>query len=140
MDKRISSRAIIIKDNKLLVFFRRKVIDGITHEYYSLPGGGLEKGENLYENVKREVNEEMGIDIEILGYVGKSEDEKSIQYFFHAKRVKGTPVLGGEELERMSENNYYEVRYLDIDNLDNENLSAKDMVRKALKEDYCELK
>ena len=140
MDKRISSRAIIIKDNKLLVFFRRKVIDGVTHEYYSLPGGGLEKGENLYENVKREVNEEMGIDIEILGYVGKSEDEKSIQYFFHAKRVKGTPVLGGEELERMSENNYYEVRYLDIDNLDNENLSAKDMVRKALNEEYSELK
>ncbi|MBQ6285065.1 MAG: NUDIX domain-containing protein [Bacilli bacterium] len=140
MDKRISSRAIIIKDNKLLVFFRRKVIDGVTHEYYSLPGGGLEKGESLYENVKREVNEEMGIDIEILGYVGKSEDEKSIQYFFHAKRVKGTPVLGGEELERMSENNYYEVRYLDIDNLDNENLSAKDMVRKALNEEYSELK
>lgn len=44
MNKRISSRAIIIENNKLLTFFRRKNKDGKIKEYYSLPGGGQEKG------------------------------------------------------------------------------------------------
>ena len=139
MNKRISSRAVIIEDNKLLVFFRRKVKDGKINEYYSLPGGGLEEGENLYENVKREVNEEMNIDIDILGYLGKSEDEKTIQYYFHAKRIKGEPVLGGEELERLSDDNYYEVRYLDINNIDKDKFRSTDMVEKALKGEYINL-
>ncbi len=139
MNKRISSRAIIIENGKLLVFFRRKVRDGKVNEYYSLPGGGLEEGESLYENVKREVNEEMNIDIDILGYLGKSEDEKTIQYYFHAKRIKGEPILGGEELERLCDDNYYEVTYLDVSNLDKEKFHAIDMVEKALKGEYINL-
>ena len=67
MNKRVSSRAIIIKDNKLVVLFRRRIRDGKVVEYYSLPGGGLEEGETLEENVLREVNEELGIEIKIIG-------------------------------------------------------------------------
>ena len=51
MNKRVSSRAIIIKDNKLVVLFRRRIRDGKVVEYYSLPGGGLEEGETLEENM-----------------------------------------------------------------------------------------
>lgn len=57
MDKRISSRAIIIENDQLLAFFRRKVKDGITKEYYAIPGGGLETGESINDNVKRELKE-----------------------------------------------------------------------------------
>ena len=42
MDKRISSRGIIIQDDKLLTIFRRKIKDGEVKEYYVIPGGGLE--------------------------------------------------------------------------------------------------
>ena len=45
--KRISSRAIIIEDNKLLVMFIRKIKNGIKKEYYVIHGGGLEEGETL---------------------------------------------------------------------------------------------
>ena len=48
MEKRVSSRAIIIDDNKLLTMFRRKIkSDGTVKEYYVIPGGGLEEGETL---------------------------------------------------------------------------------------------
>lgn len=38
-----TSRAVIIKDNKLLVFFIRKVRDGKIVTYYAIPGGYLEE-------------------------------------------------------------------------------------------------
>lgn len=64
--KRISSRAIIIEDNKLLVMFRRKIKNGIKKEYYVIPGGGLEEGETLEQNVIREIKEEFNIDIKVI--------------------------------------------------------------------------
>lgn len=136
MNKRVSSRAIIELDNKLVVLFRRRKINGETIEYYSLPGGGLEEGETLEENVIREVKEELSVDIKVLGYVGSSEDDKSIQHYFHAEIINGTPKLGGEELERLSDENYYEVAYLDLDNLDDYNIREKDKIRNAINKKY----
>ena len=140
MSKRISSRAVIVKDNKLVVLFRRKNKDGVVREYYSLPGGGLEEGETLEENVKREVNEEFGVKINVLGYVGMVEDEKTIQHYFHAEIIDGVPKLGGEELERLSDDNYYEVSYLDIDKLDSYDLYNTDLIKKAINHEYIERK
>ena len=47
MEKRISSRAIIIDNDQLLTMFRRKIKDGKTEEYYVIPGGGKEGNETL---------------------------------------------------------------------------------------------
>lgn len=132
MDKRVSSRAIIIEDNKLLAMFRRKVKDGKIKEYYAIPGGGRENNETLEENVIRELKEEFEIDIKILGYLGVEEHENTIEHYFHCKRVSGTPKISGEELERMTQSNYYEPRYIDLTNLDNIDINAKDKVRQAL--------
>ena len=55
MEKRVSARAIIIEDGKLLTMFRRKKKeDGSYQEYYAIPGGGLEENETL-KNVIREI-------------------------------------------------------------------------------------
>ena len=42
MGKRVSSRAIIIENDKILVMFRRKIKEGKVKEYYVIPGGGKE--------------------------------------------------------------------------------------------------
>ena len=139
MDKRVSSRAIIIEDNKLLAMFRRKVKDGKTKEYYDIPGGVRENNETLEENVIRELKEEFEIDIRILGYLGVEEHESTIEHYFHCERVSGTPKISGEELERMTESNYYEPRYIDLTNLDNIDINAKDKIAQALNQDYKEL-
>jgi 8-oxo-dGTP diphosphatase len=137
MDKRVSSRAIIFDNDKLLTMFRRRIKDdGTIKEYYVIPGGGLEKDETLEENVQREIFEELGIKIKILGYVGKEENETSLAHYFHCERIEGIPKVGGEELERMTESNYYEVRYVKLSDLNRTDINGKEMIQKAINNEY----
>ena len=130
MNKRVSSRAIIIEDNKLLTMFRRKIKnDGSVKEYYVIPGGGLEEGETLEENVIRELKEEFNVDIEIIKFLGTEEYEDTIANYFLCKIVNGIPKLGGEELERMTPQNYYEIKYIDLKDIDNYDINAKDIIK-----------
>ena len=136
MKKRISSRAIIIDNDNLLTMFRRKIKDGNITEYYAIPGGGIEENETLEETAIREIKEEFGIDIEVLGYLGKKELPKAIEYYFHCKILKGIPKLGGEELERNTKDNYYEVRLVNLKDIDKVNIFAKDLINLAIKKQY----
>lgn len=130
MDKRVSSRAIIIEDGKLLAMFRRKIKnDGSVKEYYVIPGGGLEEGETLEENVIRELKEEFNVDIEIIKFLGTEEYDDTIANYFLCKIVSGTPKLGGEELERMTPQNYYEIKYIDLREIDCYDINAKDIIK-----------
>ena len=95
MEKRVSSRAIIIEDGKLLTMFRRKIKkDGSVKEYYVIPGGGLEESETLEENVIRELKEEFNVDIEIVKFLSTEEYDDTIANYFLCKIVNGTPKLG----------------------------------------------
>ena len=137
MGKRVSSRAIIIENDKILVMFRRKIKEGKVKEYYVIPGGGKEENETLEENVKRELFEEMNIKIGILGYLGKYESENTVEHYFHCNIIKGVPRLGGEEKERMTKDNYYEIRYEKLDDLKKLELVAEEKVYMALKGIYA---
>ena len=134
---RISSRAIIIQNNKVLTMFRRKIKDGVSKEYYVIPGGGQEGNETLEENVIRELKEEMNVDIKVLGYLGEETWQDSSSNYFHCEITKGTPTLGGEELERMQEDNYYEPRFVDLKDLDTINVIGTEFIKKALKREYA---
>lgn len=104
MLKRISSRGIIIEDNFVYLMFRRRILeDGIIKEYYVVPGGGINEGKTLQENIIRELKEELSAGVKINGYIGKDENKESIAYFFSCTIINGTPKLGGEELEWCTE-------------------------------------
>ena len=131
--KRISARAIIVKDNKLLTMFRRKTKDGVVKEYYVIPGGGQDEGERLEDIVVRELREEMNVDIKVIKYLGNLDANGGISNYFYCEIVNGTPRLGGEELERMSEDNYYEPRLVDIKELDKIDISGREFIEQAIK-------
>lgn len=128
MSKKISSRGIIIEDNYIYTMFRRKIIDGVVFEYYVIPGGKVEKDETLIETLIRELKEEFSVDIDILEYVGKNENDTSIAYFYKCNIKSGTPRLGGEEKERCSKENYYEIRKVKITEIENINIFPKDLI------------
>jgi 8-oxo-dGTP pyrophosphatase MutT (NUDIX family) len=52
--KRTAARGIIIKNNKILLLYTQRYND------YSLPGGGIDEGENPTEGLARELSEETG--------------------------------------------------------------------------------
>ncbi|WP_440119570.1 NUDIX domain-containing protein [Paenibacillus sp. QZ-Y1] len=64
MERKIrnSAKALIIKDGKMLA---TKLNDN-GDVFYSLPGGSQNAGETLTDAVKREVAEEIGVDVEPL--------------------------------------------------------------------------
>lgn len=134
---RISARAVIIQEGKVLTMFRRKVKDGITKEYYVIPGGGQDEGETLEETVVRELKEEMNVDIKILGYLGQEVWNESTSNYFHCEIVNGTPHLGGEELDRMSQDNYYEPKFIELSLLEKEsNIVGTEFINKAKNKEY----
>lgn len=127
-----TARAIIIKDNKLLVFFRRKIKDGKEITYYAIPGGHLEDNETLEETCIREIKEELNLDIEIIDYLGNIIVDNQEEYYYYVKIIGGELCFGGEELERQSIDNYYEIRWINLDEIDNSGIRAIDLIKKVV--------
>ena len=129
---RKTARAIIIKDNKLLVFFRRKKKNSKIITYYAIPGGHLEDNETLEETCIREIKEELNLDVEIIDYLGNIIIDNQEEYYYYVRIVGGELCFGGEELERQSIDNYYEIRWIDLNDLDNSGIRAIDLIKKVV--------
>src|ERR1700679_2803108 len=63
--------AAIFRDGKILLVRRAK---SPANGFYSLPGGRVEFGESLHTALHREVDEETGLKIEIVGLAGWREE------------------------------------------------------------------
>ena len=68
---------------------RTKVQYKTPSDYYAFPGGGVEKGEDLEEAVVREVEEELGIQVEVEKLLYKIETESQKEYFYLCKYLSG---------------------------------------------------
>jgi ADP-ribose pyrophosphatase YjhB (NUDIX family) len=81
---RNTARGIVVDDGKLLVFRLAKA-DG----WYSLPGGGIEFGENIEQAIAREMLEETGIKAEVGKLLCVQDmafpDKHRIEFFYHIK-------------------------------------------------------
>ena len=127
-----TARAIIIKDNKLLVFFRRKLVDKQLVTYYAIPGGHVDGDESLEDTVVRELKEEMNLDISVIDYLGKMIFDNKEENYYYAKIIGGELQFGGEELERNNENNYYEIRWLPLEELDSSKIRSIDLIKRVI--------
>jgi 8-oxo-dGTP diphosphatase len=62
--------AAIFRDDRVLLARRAR---SPAKGFYSLPGGRVEFGESLHQALKREVDEETGLEIDIVGLAGWRE-------------------------------------------------------------------
>ena len=116
--KRVSARGLIKTRKGLAVIFRRKINEKGIKEYYVTPGGGINEGEDIEEGLRRELREELNLEVKINKLAFKVETEDRIEYFYDCEYVSGDFTLQGEEVDRMSESNYYEPTFIKIKDLD----------------------
>ena len=134
--KRIVARAITFIDNKVLLIERyRREGEELLH-YYTIPGGGVEEGEEYNETAIRETLEETCCNIEIIKSLTEEDYGSGICHWFFAKYISGTPTLGGEEKERNNPDNSYKVVLIPFDEIDNVNIlgMGKKLIKKCIKE------
>lgn len=74
--------AVFIKENDKFLIAQKK-------DKWEFPGGKIKKSEKKEEALKRELKEELGIEIEVKDFLFKYESEKFIFYFYSAKIIKG---------------------------------------------------
>ena len=94
---RSAARAIIIKDNSLLVTHRNK----FGMEYDILIGGGVDMGETLEQALYRELKEESGVQVvnPRLVFIERAGDPYGTQYIFLCEYVSGEPALSPDSQE-----------------------------------------
>ena len=94
LSTRIASRGIVVNENNEIAIFYKK-----NKNEYKLPGGGIEENETKENCFKREVLEETGCNVEIISYMGFTEEIKSkinfiqISHVFVSKVINDTKSL-----------------------------------------------
>lgn len=96
-EPRFAARAVMVNDNNEIAVMYSPVF-----HLYSLPGGGIQDGENRREAVKREVLEETGYLCEIvqeLGYVYENRAHCDFVQYSYYHVVKTAGLQGQTNLE-----------------------------------------
>ena len=113
--KRKSVRGIITTSKGLVAIYRKKAIFNDNKEiinykeYYVLPGGGIEANENKEDALKRELKEELNIEVDNIKYAFEIENS-----FYTCDYINGDFTIIGEEKDRNTENNYYEPCFIPL--------------------------
>jgi len=129
---------LLIENGNILLMHRIKNINGKRREYYVVPGGGMEEGETLEEATKRELKEEIGIEVELISSepLLSLEEENGTQYFNLVKRISGIIGTGtGPEFTdpSYSDRGVYSAEMIPIKDIMNGQVN---MVPEEIKEEF----
>lgn len=94
---RLGSSCVIVDDDQRWLLVRHTYRPG-----WSLPGGGLSRGEDPPETARREMREELGIDVEVGVPVPVLDPVyRRVTFLFAATVVDGEPAVRSPELEEL---------------------------------------
>lgn len=121
-DQRQRASAVIIKDDRILLIRRVKP----EREYFIFPGGGIDEGETPEEALRREVKEELCLDVKKCRFLFSIENPgvpafatvhtgNRNEHYFLVEDYAGTPEIGGPEKERTTPENQYHIAWFTTD-------------------------
>jgi mutator protein MutT len=123
---RVIASVILKKENKILLI--KEVLEDFK-EHWIFPGGGVDFGETVEEAAKREIKEEINLDVEIKEFLGFKEiirpqfDYHTLIFFFIAEHLNG-------EVTRIKK--VLDAKYFTLN--DAKNLNLVDSAKWALEE------
>ena len=111
-------RAIVIKDNQLLVMHRNK----FGTEYETLPGGGVELDESPVDALVRELAEETSVSVgdKRLVFIEEAGAPYGTQLVYLCQYVSGEPKLADDSEEALINKlgqNLYEPKWVSLETL-----------------------
>lgn len=101
--------------------------------FYTLPGGHWEDGETIEETCKREIKEEFNIDTVVDRLIYYLDTESRLNFVFSCNYISGELALGGPEKEHMNENEQYFPMWVDINQLENLNITPVESKKALIK-------
>lgn len=118
---------IVIHNNRILLMHR--IYKGV--EYWVIPGGHIQKGEDPEKVVLREILEETSIEANNPKLVFEFRDyhKDNFDFYYICDYISGEPKLGGEEGMKNSKENFYEPIWINL-----EEISAINILPKFAKE------
>lgn len=134
----IRAAVVIIHNDKILVH------RNINSNHYALVGGRVELGEDSIATVKREVKEEMGKEIEIIGYISTVEnfftmDGKKyheIEFVYLAEFKEGKDKLIQDTIKNIEGKDYLQYEWIERSKIDQIPLMPVKMQSILKKEKY----
>jgi 8-oxo-dGTP diphosphatase len=93
----VGGGTLIVNDQNETLLIKRGNKSKNESGYWSQPGGSVEYGETVKAALLREIKEELGVDIELLAFLGytdhtiKEENQHWVAFNYAAKIVSGEP-------------------------------------------------
>jgi ADP-ribose pyrophosphatase len=112
----IGCGALIMNDNNETLLLKRTSKTRNEAGFWSKPGGGVEFGEKVENAVKREIKEELGVDIELIKFLGftdsimQEEKQHWISFNYVAKITCG-------ELKNLEPEKHEDMRWFKLNEL-----------------------
>ncbi|MBT3721106.1 NUDIX domain-containing protein [archaeon] len=119
---------IIIQNKKILLMHRIKN----NSEYYAIPGGTLEKGEQFEIAAIREIKEETTLDLDLGEKLWEINDGISNCVYFLCKNFTGKAKISGPEKKISSQNNYFGLKWILLSDLNNIDLKPSIIKEKII--------
>jgi 8-oxo-dGTP diphosphatase len=81
---RVTIKGLCVRDNKILLIKESKKMSG----KWEMPGGGLDFGEDIKEGLRREISEEMGLEVDRISekpiyiWTHKYENKRNLEWYY----------------------------------------------------------
>ena len=130
----VRAAAVIIHNGKILVH------RNINSDHYALPGGRVEIGENSENTIKREILEEMGKQVELIGYIStienffemKGKKYHEIEFVHKAEFIKKEDKLLQDTIKNIEGKDFLQYEWLEIEKIEQYPLMPK-VIKEVLK-------
>jgi len=126
------SRVVIIENNHVLLV---KHVEN-NKSAWIFPGGRVEVGESVSNAAIRECKEETGYDVDLIGICYMQEYDIYYVTYFYSKIVGGALILGKDPELSDEKQVLKEIKWINIDSLDNYEIYPKGLVKLLKKENF----